>query len=97
MSGLARLREALETNDWEGVDGEGLEVGEEEEEGFEAEAAEVEREMLEMRMAIYEAGEALEEDGVDEGVEGEEEHEGEDIQVEELESMMLKMQAIRGT
>lgn len=76
---------------------EGLELGEEEEEGFEAEAAEVEREMLEMRMAIYEAGEGLEEDGVKEGVEGEEEHEGEDIQVEELESMMLKMQAIRGT
>lgn len=97
LSGLARLREALETNDWEGVDGEGLEVGEEEEEGFEAEAAEVEREMLEMRMAVYGAGEGLEDERGEAGVEGEEEDEGQDIQVEELESMMLKMQAIRGT
>lgn len=57
---------------------------------------EVEREMLEMRRAIYESGEGREDDGVEGADEKEEEEEGRDIQVEELESMMLKMQAIRG-
>ena len=105
MTGLARLKEALETNDWEGDDADGLgfeelDLGEDDgdgEGGFEAEAKEVEREMLEMRRAIYESGEGGEDDG-GEGAEEEEEEEevGEDNQVEELESMMLKMQAIRG-
>lgn len=63
--------------------------------GFEAEVKEVEREMLEMRRAIYVSGEGRGDDGV-EGAEEEEEEEERDIQVEELESMMLKMQAIRG-
>ncbi|KAA6408692.1 MAG: hypothetical protein FRX48_07774 [Lasallia pustulata] len=103
LTGLARLKEALETNDWEGDDAdglgfEGLDLGEDDgdgEGGFEAEVKEVEREMLEMRRAIYESGEGREDDGVEGADEKEEEEEGRDIQVEELESMMLKMQAIR--
>ncbi|SLM37748.1 Alpha/gamma-adaptin-binding protein p34 [Lasallia pustulata] len=102
LTGLARLKEALETNDWEGDDAdglgfEGLDLGEDDgdgEGGFEAEVKEVEREMLEMRRAIYVSGEGRGDDGV-EGAEEEEEEEERDIQVEELESMMLKMQAIR--
>lgn len=95
LTGMARLKEALETNDWESGDTdelelEGLELGAED--GFEAEAAEVEREMLEMGRAIHEAEKGIgEEDGV------EEEEGGEYVQVEELESMILKMRAIRGT
>ena len=94
LTGIARLKEALETNDWEGGDDdelglEGLDFGEaDKEEGFDAEAAEVEREMFEMRRAIYEPGEGQEEEGIAD--------EGEDSKVEELESMMLQMQAIRG-
>ncbi|MCJ1298677.1 hypothetical protein MMC08_001467 [Hypocenomyce scalaris] len=93
LTGIARLKEALETNDWEGGDNdelglEGLDFGEaDRDEGFDAEAAEVEREMFEMRRAIYEPGEGQEEEGIADEVE--------DSKVEELESMMLQMQAIR--
>ena len=76
-----------------------MDIGEDDgdgEAGFKAEAAEVEREMFEMRRAIYESREGQgEEEEV--GTEEQEDEEGGDIQVEELESMMLKMQAIRGT
>lgn len=86
--GIARLREALEAYEWDSGGGD-VDVDELEEElgledGFGAEAAEVEREMVGLKMAVRREGGEDEEDG-------EEEEEG----VEELENMMLKMQAIK--
>ena len=85
-TGIPRLLEALEANEWDsgeaGADADALsdELGLED--GFGAEAAQMEREMMGLKMAVQ--GE--------EGVEGEE---GGDEEVQGLENMMLKMQAIK--
>ena len=93
--GIERLREALETNDWESnelgeeLSLEDLEDGDEEGEGsigFGIEAAEMEREMFGMKQAIY---------GGNNGEEMDDE-EGQDEEVEQLQAMMLRMQAVRG-
>ena len=89
--GIERLREALETNDWESnelgeaVDQEDFDDGGEGSIGFGIEAAEMEMEMFGMKQAIYEGsnGEGNQEDGEDEGV-------------EQLQAIILKMQAVRG-
>jgi len=94
--GIERLREALETNDWEsnelseGIAPENLDEEDEGGEGsigFSKEAAEMEMEMFGMKQAIY-GGSNDEEIGEDEG---------QDEDVEQLQAMMLKMQAVRGT
>ena len=86
--GIARLKEALEAHEWDAGGGdEDADDLEEElgvEDGFGAEAAEVQREMVGLKMAVRREGE----DGEDEG-------DGGDEGVEELENMMLKMQAIK--
>jgi hypothetical protein len=93
--GIERLREALETNDWESnelgeeLSLEDLEDGGEEGEGsigFGIEAAEMEMEMFGMKQAIY---------GGNNGEEMDDE-EGQDEEVEQLQAMMLRMQAVRG-
>ena len=93
--GIERLKEALETNDWENNElGEGISLKDLDEEdeggegsiGFGIEAAEMEMEMFGMKQAIYGGGN--EEEINDE--------EGQDEDVEQLQAMMLRMQAVRG-
>lgn len=87
--GVARLREALEANEWEGEGGK-EEVAEEarlrDVDGFGEEVGEMEREMGGLSRAMR-----GQEDGGGEG----EEMEGGDEEVLGLEAMMLKMQAVR--
>ena len=78
--GIERLKEALEACEWEGVDADAISDDLGLEDGFGAEAAEVEREMMGLKMAVS-------------GAEGSEE--GGTEGVEELENMMLKLQAIK--
>ena len=80
--GIARLREALEAHEWEGGDGDALSDDLEfaSEDGFGAEAAQIEREMMGLKMAVH--GDEESGESGDEGV-------------EELENMMLKVQAIK--
>jgi Alpha and gamma adaptin binding protein p34 len=96
--GIPRLREALEANDWagnEGVDGE-IESflnsdGEENEEvGFNTEAAQLEREMFGIRSAIYGK------DGKGRKIGEDEDEDDEEIKVEELEAMMMRMHSVKG-
>ena len=87
-TGISRLLEALEANEWDSGDGEvdgdltedalGLE------DGFGAEAAQMAREMMGLKMAVHE----------EEGL-GAAEGDGGDEEVQELENMILKMQAIK--
>ncbi|KAF7871959.1 uncharacterized protein EAF02_009064 [Botrytis sinoallii] len=93
--GLERLKEALEANEWEGGDddGEGLDLGDFEDDGddnksigFGIEAAELEMEMFGMKQAIY--GESSEKTNPEEEVENED-------GVEQLEALMLRMQAVK--
>ena len=88
--GVARLREALEAHEWEGESADGLEGGldlkGEGKYGFDAEAAQMEREMMGLKLAMNG------DDG--EEVIGVEDDVGDDG-VQELENMMLKMQAVR--
>src|SRR6187402_3179439 len=98
--GVERLKEALEANDWEGSDELGDAIDPEDFDGdsdgersigFGLDAidrAEMEREMLGMKQAIYGAGRG---DGEDD-----EEEDPSDKDVEDLQAMMLKMQAVRG-
>lgn len=92
--GVARIREALEANDWAGGEGDdcdsdSLRFGSDEEDegvGSKSEAAEIKEEMSGMRKAIYgEQDQTQEDDDQDEAV-----------KVEELESLMLKVQVIKG-
>lgn len=78
--GIERLKEALEACEWEGVDVDNISDDLGLENGFSAETAEVEREMMELKMTVNGA------EGSDEGA---------DEGVEELENTMLKMQAIK--
>jgi len=89
--GIARIKEALEANDWTGASG-GLEeeefddeIGEDAEVGFGREAAEMEMEMFAMKAVVQD---------LDEG--GEHEPPDEESQVQELESLMLRLQAVKG-
>ncbi|TVY20178.1 Increased recombination centers protein 6 [Lachnellula arida] len=96
--GLERLKEALETNDWEGADeldpvidlGD-LDAGDDEDAGsigFGIDPTEMADEMAGMKRAIY--GSSLGEDfGGDEDAE-------DDNEVEKMQAMMLKLQAVRG-
>jgi hypothetical protein len=100
LTGIARLKEALEANDWAsneddfGVD-DFDDLEDEESMGFGAEAAELEMEMFGMKRAIYRTGEDDEdEDGEKEG--GSKDDEDEEDEVEKLEALMLRMQAVRG-
>jgi Alpha and gamma adaptin binding protein p34 len=101
LQGIARLKEALEANDWAAIDDEddfGLDdfgdLEDEDDMGFGAEAAELEMEMFGMKRAIYEAGgKDGDEDG--KGREREDDEDQED-EVEKLEALMLRMQAVRG-
>jgi len=99
--GIARLKEALEANDWAGgeddespddLDLEG-ESDWDENRGFGSEAAEIEAEMFGMKQAIYGVGEEYGNDGGEKAKEREEDQEDE---VEQLEGLMLRMQAMRG-
>ena len=99
--GMARLREALEANEWEAGDGdefEGLDdlgFGDDDDAtlGFGQEAEEAQMEMWGLRGALRE-GEQEGGEGMDE--EGEAgEKEGDDQAVQELEAMMMKMQAVK--
>ncbi|TGO55896.1 hypothetical protein BOTNAR_0235g00080 [Botryotinia narcissicola] len=93
--GLERLKEALEANEWEGGDddGEGIDLGDFEDDGdddksigFGIEVAEMEMEMFGMKQEIY---------GKSSGkTNPEEEIENEDG-VEQLEALMLRMQAVK--
>ena len=86
-TGLARLKEALEAHEWEsgagGVDdlSDDFGLGSEEEDGFDAETAQMEREMVGLKMALHEEDES----GAAGGAED----------VEEMESMMVKVRAIK--
>ncbi len=95
--GIARVKEALEANDWGGGDGddfqaESLDFGSDEDDGdevgFKAEAAEIQKEMFGMRNAIY--GQSSSQEPEEEGGEDEE------LKVEELERLMVKVQVIKG-
>jgi len=95
--GIARIKEALEANDWGGGDGddfqpESLGFGSDEEDndgvGFSAEAAEIQREMFGMRKAIYSQSSSQDAEEVD--------GEDEELKVEELERLMVKVQVIKG-
>jgi hypothetical protein len=59
-TGLERIKEALEANDWAAADDDALlpddQEDDEAESGFGAEAAELEREMVGLKMAIYGGG-----------------------------------------
>lgn len=77
--GIERLKEALEANEWDGVELDALSDDLGLDDGFGAEAAQVEREMMGLKMAVQ----------------GDESDEGGDESVDELETMMLKMQAIK--
>lgn len=97
--GLDRLKEALEANDWDGgdpMDG-AIDLEELEDSGGEndhdlgigIDPAEMEAEMAGMKQAIYGGLNIEEEDAtIDE--------DSADKEVEQLQSMMLKMQAVRG-
>lgn len=90
--GMARFKEALEANDWEGpddlddvMDPEDFDENDTRA-GFGAEAAEMEMEMFGMKEAIHGgSGPQAENEGVDN-----------DEEVEKLQALMLKMQAVRG-
>jgi hypothetical protein len=96
--GVERLKEALESNDWEGGDEHGGEIilddlDEDDEEaegsvGFGIDPAELEEEMAGMKRAIYGGGLGMEEEDEDDA--------DQDQEVEKLQAMMLKMQAVRG-
>ena len=87
---MARIREALETNEWESdrpaesFSGDGSEA-----DGFGIEATEIEKEILELRSAMHAEH--------DENKQVVVESQGEEFQVEELEGLMLKLQAVKGT
>lgn len=91
---MRRVKEVLETHDWAAdEEGEGLEGGLEERllgveggaGGFELEVDELEREMLGLRMAVERGGDDGDaEDAEDEG------------QVDAMETLMLRVQAIKG-
>lgn len=94
--GLARIREALEANEWAGdesADFVGLDAAHDEEAdvwgGFEVEEAEMEREFMSMKTALNGG------DEVQEGLGGSSD-EDEEQQVQELERMMVKLQAVKG-
>jgi hypothetical protein len=95
LTGISRLREALEANDWASNDDD-TPVTDNfgDDAGFGAEAAELEKEMLGMRRAIYGRGDN-EENNRDEARD-ESEKENEEDEVEKLEAVMLRMQAVRG-
>ncbi|KAL9138395.1 MAG: hypothetical protein Q9175_000378 [Cornicularia normoerica] len=78
--GIERLKEALEACEWDGVDVDTISDDLGLEDGFGAEAAEVEREMMGLKMAVNGA------EGSDEGA---------DEGVEELENTVLKLRAIK--
>jgi hypothetical protein len=96
--GLERLKEALETNEWDGDDGsegnlnlEDFEADDDETEGsigFGIDPAEMEEEMAGMKQAIYSSGAGREDEIEDESAG--------DKEIEQLQAMMLKMQAVRG-
>ena len=104
--GMARVKEVLEANEWEGGDEDGgmledLGLGDEEEdrdgeEGFREVAGEVEREMFGMRMAVHGTDEDEDDGGGEERAEELDNDDGGDIEVEELQRMMLRVQAIKG-
>ena len=98
--GLARLKEVLEANEWEGAGGddfEGLDdLGFDNDAslGFGEEAAEAQMEMWGIHDAVR--AEEQEEEGEGQGEGGEQgKNEVGDKDVQELEAMMLKMQAVR--
>lgn len=101
LLGVARLKEALEANDWDGaddaeggVDLDDFEAGDQDGDdegsiGFGIDPAEMEEEMAGMKQAIYGGGAA----GVDDEIEDEETG---DREIQQLQAMMLKMQAVKG-
>lgn len=108
--GLERLKEALEANEWASggpeIDSASeLEFDDEAKAGFGLEAAEVESEIRDLKAAIYGSHDSQpsevppERRPAQDDNRGEVENEdgdGNNSQIEELESMMLKMQAIKG-
>ncbi|KAL2012950.1 hypothetical protein VTN00DRAFT_475 [Thermoascus crustaceus] len=98
FEGMRRIREVLETHEWaasssndkEGHDDDdtfGLDSdGEEGEDGFALEVNELEREMMGLRMAIEKGFDDLDDDDDDDDKE---------MKVEGLESLMMRMQAIK--
>ena len=97
--GMARLKEALEANEWEYQGGDDFEDlddlglgGDDANLGFGEETIQAQMEMWEMQSAIREEGQG-EEMGKNNGEE--EGNEVRDQDVQELEGMMLKMQAVR--
>lgn len=94
-TGIPRLREALEANDWAGDDDEldldGLGIDSDDEDGgFSAEATELEMEMFGMKRAILEGGDVGEEFRKNDDEEGDEDR------VDDLEGLMMRMQGIKG-
>ncbi|KAI9820948.1 MAG: hypothetical protein M1832_003420 [Thelocarpon impressellum] len=88
-TGIERLKEALEANDWDGDDGGSLYALEDDGEGgFEAAANELQREMLDMH------GSVVPSEAEQPGPGGEEATE--ERQVELVEAAMLKLQTVRG-
>lgn len=106
--GMPRIKEVLETHDWstsggaDNLDDADLDFGDDLEEellgfgrpahtsGFGHEVQELEREMMGLRMAIERGGGDGDESDVDPD-DGDEE-----IKVESVETLMMRMQAIRG-
>ncbi len=108
---MPRIKEVLETHDWStsdsaNIDDADLDFDDDLEEellgfgrsarttGFGHEVQELEREMMGLRMAIERGG------GDGDGSDGDDENDRDDgdeeLQVESIESLMMRMQAIRG-
>lgn len=102
--GVARIKEALEATDWDGMGDDNLDLDGLDEfdgdDGFDAEAIELEMEMFGMKQAIYGAGDGGGEskDGDNAQNTGGNKKTGSDEEdgVEQLESMMLRLQAVKG-
>lgn len=100
LLGVDRLREALESNDWDGNDDlesgailDDLEAGDEDDDetgslGFGIDPSEAKEEMAGMKQAIY-SGSGGGEDEIEDEETG-------DKEIQQLQAMMLKMQAVRG-
>ncbi|KAN0075794.1 Alpha and gamma adaptin binding protein p34 domain containing protein [Elaphomyces granulatus] len=93
FEGMGRIKEALETHEWADTsDAEYLLDPDEEEDGFNLEVNELEREMLGLRMAIEKGGGDADDCDTDAD---NDDLENAELQVEEMETLMMRVRAIK--
>jgi alpha/gamma adaptin binding protein p34 len=94
FEGMGRIKEALETHEWADTgDAEYLLDSDGEEDGFNLEVNELEREMLGLRMAIEKGGGDADDCDTDAD---NDDLENAELQVEEMETLMMRVRAIKG-